>query len=328
MSGEFESVRNMYYHDEKYNSLTYEDRRQLEFRFFTGSTCPLMLRQVGDPATLYAEVAREHARRIGVDPEAMAKNGPNGHDSLSVVCDRVAELLALEDPKIERDKSYSTHLHDLLMLEHGIHDADALRSRTQAIANNRDEVSEFMAKILAEGQKEPDPREWFYLLGCSRDMCDRWDWDHEYFERMDIRSCNMCREARITREKYQKKMDGAEFVGAVIINMPQPNSSDDESMPGLQDRAMDDCSSVSSANDDDDDDDSIHTDGEMTGWKHKSLMEIISGQHRGILKRRSAAENSEHRLGMGAPVLFNYAIYNGGRPKKARAIADFQQATV
>ena len=110
--------------------------------------------------------------------------------------------------------------------------------------------------------------------------------------------------------------------------MPQPNSSDDESMPGLQDRAMDDCSSVSSANDDDDDDDSIHTDGEMTGWKHKSLMEIISGQHHGTLKRRSAAENSEHRLGMGTPVLFNYVIYNGNRPKKARAIADFQQATV
>ena len=106
MSGEFESVRNMYYHDEKYNSLTYEDRRQLEFKFFTGSTCPLMLRQVGDPATLYAEVAREHARRIGVDPEAMAKNGPNGHDSLLVVCDRVGELLALESPKIERYKIY------------------------------------------------------------------------------------------------------------------------------------------------------------------------------------------------------------------------------
>ena len=125
---------------------------------------------------------------------------------------------------------------------------------------------------------------------------------------------------------YEKTRD-AKFVGAVIINMPEPNSSDDESMPGLQDRAMDDWSSVSSG-DNDDDDDSIHTDGEMTGWKHKSLLEIISGQHHGILKRRSAAENSGHRLGMGAPVLFNYAIYNGGRPKKARAIADFQQATV
>ena len=124
-----------------------------------------------------------------------------------------------------------------------------------------------------------------------------------------------------------EKTRDAEFVGAIITNMPEPNSSDNESMPGLQDRAMDDWSSVSSG-DDDDDDDSIHTDGEMTGWKHKSLLEIISGQHHGILKRRSAAENSEHRLGMGAPVLFNYAIYNGGRPKKARAISDFWQATV
>ena len=81
---------------------------------------------------------------------------------------------------------------------------------------------------------------------------------------------------------YEKTRD-AKFVGAVIINMPEPKS-DDESMPGLQDRAIDDWSSVSSG--DDDDDDSIHADGEMTGWKHKSLQEIISGQHHGILKRR------------------------------------------
>ena len=125
---------------------------------------------------------------------------------------------------------------------------------------------------------------------------------------------------------YRQKMDNAEFVGAVITNMPEPNYGDNESMPGLQDRALDDWSSVSSG--DDDDDDFIHTNGEMTGWEHESLREIISGQHHGIIKRRSAAEENKHRLGMGAPVLFNYVIYNGGRPKKARAIADFRQATV
>ena len=48
---------------------------------------------------LYAEVAREHARRIGEDPEAMAKNGPHGHDGLLVVCDRVDELLGLDTAK-------------------------------------------------------------------------------------------------------------------------------------------------------------------------------------------------------------------------------------
>ena len=97
-------------------------------------------------------------------------------------------------------------------------------------------------------------------------------------------------------------------------------------MPGLEDRALDDWSSVSSA--DSDDDDSIYTDGEMTGWKHQSILEIISGQRHGTLKERSAAKNSEHRLGMGTPVLFNYAILKGSRPKKARVIADFRQATV
>ena len=181
---------------------------------------------------------------------------------------------------------------------------------------------------VAPHETEINPAEFFYLLGCSRDMCDRYDWDHEYFGRMYDWRGRMCLKSYKKKypgfQTYHEKMANAEFVGAVIINMPEPNSSDDESMPGLQDRAMDDWSSVSSG---DDDDDSIHTDGEMTGWKHMSLMEIISGQHHGILKRRSAAENSEHRLGMGAPVLFNYVIYNGDRPK-ARAVADFHQATV
>ena len=90
----------------------HEDQRQLEFTFFTGSTCPLMLHQRGEPAVLYAEVAREHARRIGQDPEAMAKNGPHGHDSLLVVADRVAELLGLEDPKIKEDRGYGSRLCD------------------------------------------------------------------------------------------------------------------------------------------------------------------------------------------------------------------------
>ena len=116
-----------------------------------------MLHEIGEPAVLFAEVALEHARRIGQDPEAMAKNGPHGHDSLLVVADRVGELLGLEDPKIKEDRGYGSRLHDLLMAQ-GIQDADGLRSRTQEIANNRDEVTEFLASLLAEGDKEPNPR--------------------------------------------------------------------------------------------------------------------------------------------------------------------------
>ena len=106
---DFESVRNMY-QDEKYHGLTHEDRRQLEFKFFTGSTCPLMLHEIGEPAVLFAEVAREHARREGQDPEAMAKNGQHGHDGLLVVTNRVAKLLGLEDPKIKEDRGYGRRL--------------------------------------------------------------------------------------------------------------------------------------------------------------------------------------------------------------------------
>ena len=147
-------------------------------------------------------------------------------------------------------------------------------------------------------------------------MCDRYDWDHEYFQRMGSRWHGKC--LKTQRENYPgyqtdyEKTRDAEFVGAVIVNMPpslsdDASSSDDESMPGLQDRALDDWSSVSSA--DSDDDDSIYTDGEMTGWKHQSILEIISGQHHGTLKERSAATNSEHRLGMGTPVLYIQLCY-------------------
>tara|TARA_B110001450_G_C17416447_1_gene398004 strand:+ start:151 stop:447 length:297 start_codon:yes stop_codon:yes gene_type:complete len=96
----------------------------------------------------------------------------------------VAELLGLDDPKIKEDRGYASRLFDRLQHKSKVKitDADGLRSRTQEIANNRSEVTEFMANILPEGQKEPNPQEWFYLLGCSRDMCDRYDWDHEYFE--------------------------------------------------------------------------------------------------------------------------------------------------
>ena len=102
----------------------------------------------------------------------MAKNEPHGHDSLLVVANRMAKLLGLEDPKIKEDRGYGSRLCDRLQykLKVKIIDADGLRSRTQEIANNRDEVTEFVASILPEGDKEPNPREWFYLLGCSRDM--------------------------------------------------------------------------------------------------------------------------------------------------------------
>ena len=55
-----------------------------------------------------------------------------------------------------------------------------------------------MASILCEGDKEPNPLEWFYLLGCSRDMCDRYDWDHEYFQRMYERRDRMCLKAYLS----------------------------------------------------------------------------------------------------------------------------------
>ena len=60
--------------------------------------------------------------------------------------------------------------------------------------------------------------------------------------------------------------------------------------------------SSDSSNDHDDDNDSIYTDGEMQGWKHKSLKEIINVQSNGILERRSTDGK------VTSPMLFKYKL--------------------
>ena len=72
-------------------------------------------------------------------------------------------------------------------------------------------------------------------------MCDRWEYDHEYFRRMIDRTI---------------QMTASENVGAIIVNMEelQSNSrSDEESMPGFQERQLDDWSSCDDDRDNSDD---------------------------------------------------------------------------
>ena len=85
-------------------------------------------------------------------------------------------------------------------------------------------------------------------------MAGRWEYDYEYFQQMIKRDRRM----------------NAEVIGCIITGMSELNkkknsSSDDDSMPGLQDRAKED----SSSNGDTDlyVDDVIYDDGEYWGYK-------------------------------------------------------------
>ena len=116
-----------------------------------------------------------------------------------------------------------------------------------------------------------------YLRVCSMHMCNRWEYDHEYFQRMIDRT---------------NRLRTSETVGAIIVNMDQLNydsESEGESMPGLQERQPDDWSSC----DDDSDDNSSYN--EWMGYKQRSLKKIIGG-------------SKDVSLEGGLPNLFFYAL--------------------
>ena len=114
-------------------------------------------------------------------------------------------------------------------------------------------------------------------------MDGRWNYDHEYFQRMIDR---------------QRRMN-AEVVGCIITGMSKLNkdgsSSDGSSMSSLQDGGQSDWSS-----DDDTDsygDDDMYDDGEWWGYKELTLEQIISGVHNGRF------------LASSTPTLYAFSLY-------------------
>ena len=99
-------------------------------------------------------------------------------------------------------------------------------------------------------------------------MDGRWNYDHEYFQRMIDRHDRMI----------------AEAVGCIITDMSELNkddpSSDGSSMPGLQDRGQSDLSSGDDTDSYGEDD--MYDDGECWGYKEQTLKQIISGTSDGI----------------------------------------------
>ena len=118
-------------------------------------------------------------------------------------------------------------------------------------------------------------------------MSGRWEYDQEYFQRMVERD---------------QRVD-IEAVGAIIANLREAvhdnSSSDEGSIPGLQERAREDSSTSEeaympflqerakedSSSDDDTNsygEDGIYNDGESWGYKALTLSQIIGGNFGGL----------------------------------------------
>ena len=100
-------------------------------------------------------------------------------------------------------------------------------------------------------------------------MNGRWEYDHEYFQRMIKR-----------KQKLKDKT-----IGGIITNLREAigddsSSSEDESMPDLQERAREDSSSDSDTNSFGKD--AMHDDGESWESKELSVKQIIDGKPGGM----------------------------------------------
>ena len=111
-------------------------------------------------------------------------------------------------------------------------------------------------KVVSEGLQLSHKEESFFRCA-SMYMDGRWNYDHEYFQRMIDRRGRMI----------------AEVVGYIITGMFELNkddsSSDGSSMPGLQDRGQSDLSSGDDTDSYGEDD--MYDDGECWGCKEQTL---------------------------------------------------------
>ena len=172
-------------------------------------------------------------------------------------------------------------------------------------------------------------------------MNDRWNQDHEYFQRMiewERRVEN--EDDPVAEEVVDETVD--EVVGAVITNMralmEDEYGSDTSSMPGLQERAREDSSSSDgssmpllqdraledSSSDDDTksyDEDGIYFDGEHCPYRAPTLKQIISTNSKGGV--------CEGRFQCGSMALFKYSLLGPTQLQvkcNAHPKMDFRQA--
>ena len=283
------------------------EKAELENPFFTGSECRSIVYGFNmDPNKVHPEVAREIARRPTSNaPSHLTK------ENIGVVVRRVGVLL-------NKHEDYVQPVLDTLD-QMGIRSCETLDAQLYRTLHNRHETERFTTWF--EGVSH-DLRLSFidlqYLRCCSMYMNVRWKHDHEYFQRMiEWEQREAGRQEIIPRGTNEN-----EVVGALITNMHEflkdEVSSDDDSMPGLQDRARSDSSSSDgssmpflqsraaedSSSDDDTmscDEDGLYNDGEHCVYKARTLKEIIGTDFRGI-------EEKGGRLGNISLALFKYNL--------------------
>ena len=220
-------------------------------------------------------------------------------ESLGVVVRRVGVLL-------DKPDDYAQPVIDTLD-RMGIRGCDTLDMQLYKTLHNRIETEKFTQWFQGVSNDLLLPfLDLDYLRCCSMYMKVRWKHDHEYFQRMI---------------EWEKRNEG-EIVGALITNMQEflqdEVSSDDDYMPGLQDRARSDSTSSDgssmpflqsraaedSSSDDDTiscDKDGLYDDGEQCLYKAPTIKERIDTDFRGI-------EEKGERLGKFNLALFKYSL--------------------
>ena len=182
-----------------------------EYEFFTGSSDSQCFGFNPEPEKVFPVVEREHKRRSSsTAPSNKTK------ESLEVVVKRVNEVLDRKDEALNK-----IFIDGLTKLKIG--NCSDLNKSLSVLRKDP-----YVAKLFINKFKEEtngyvlSTREMEYLRVCSMHMCNRWEYDHEYFQRMIDRT---------------NRLRTSETVGAIIVNMDQLNydsESEGESMPGLQ----------------------------------------------------------------------------------------------
>ena len=169
---------------------------------------------------MFPVVEREHKRRSSsTAPSNKTK------ESLEVAVKRVNEVLDRKDEALNK-----IFIDGLTKLKIG--NCSDLNKSLSVLHKNPDAAKLFINKFKEETNGYVlSIREVEYLRVCSMHICSRWEYDHEYFQRMMDRT---------------NRLMINETVRAIIVNMDQleyDSESEGESMPGLQERQPDDWSS-------------------------------------------------------------------------------------
>ena len=253
------------------------EKAELEFIYFTGSDMGANIQGYNPDAVIVRpEAAREEARRP-------TSNAPSDltQDSLKVVVNRVCLLLNKPDGYFQSviDTFGRIGIRCCHALYYALTDTCDDRNQAEAFTRRFEESSHGL--VLCHKQLS-------FFRCASMYMHGKWEYNHEYFQRMI---------------EWEQRTD-TEAVGVIITNMRElfhdDSSSPDRSISGLQERAREDSSSsegsylpplvprgqadfLSDGDTESVTEDGIYNDDEPWGYKAFSLNQIIGGNSNGLL---------------------------------------------